>query len=92
MQAIRGLFLIVPSFIMSICSLTQERTDSNQPLYFVDEISYDSYTLNPFSQSDCSTSLASDVNNRNNDNLVISELDANDSFAQALCSISSLVI
>ena len=68
MQTIRGLFLIVPSFIISICSLTQERIDINQPILIVDEITFDSYTLSSFSQSNSRTGLTSDVNNKVNDN------------------------
>ena len=69
MQTIRGLFLIVSSFTISICSLIQDRTYINQPLPIVDEITIDSYTLNPFSQSDISTGSASYGNNRNYNNI-----------------------
>lgn len=66
MQTIRGIFLIVSSFIILICSLTQERIDINQPILIVDEIAFNSYTLNSFSQSG-STGLASNRSNTNND-------------------------
>jgi hypothetical protein len=66
MQAIRGSFLIVPFFFMSICSLTQERTDIKWSLLITAEITFDSYTLNSFSERDNSTDLASE--NRSNDN------------------------
>ena len=68
MQTIRGLFLIVSSFSISICSLIQERTYINQPLLIVDKIAFDSYTLNPFAQSNGSIGLASNRNHRNYDN------------------------
>jgi hypothetical protein len=71
MQTIRGLFLIVSSFIISICSLTRERIDINQPLFIVDEISFDSYTLNPNSQSGGGSGI-------DKINMLITELDAND--------------
>ena len=57
MQTIRGIFLIVSSFTISIYSLTQERIDINQTLLIVDEITFGSYTLNSISQGDCSTDL-----------------------------------
>ncbi|HMK19702.1 MAG TPA: hypothetical protein VK492_15980 [Chitinophagaceae bacterium] len=68
MQTIRGLFLIVSSFTISICSLIQERPYINQSLFIVDEIIFDSYTLNPFSQSNSSTGFVSNGYNRNYDN------------------------
>ena len=88
MQTIRGIFLIVSSFITSICSLTQERIDINQPLPIVDEITFDSYTLNSILQNS-SAGLASNRNNRIDDNtcfegktiqsiLMITELDTDD--------------
>ena len=88
MQTIRGIFLIVSSFIMSVCSLTQEQ-NSSQHLFIVDEITFDSYTLNSFSQSESRTDLATDVNNKDSDNssfevktiqpiLMITKLDADD--------------
>jgi hypothetical protein len=71
MQTIRGLFLIVSSFISFICSLTQERIDINQPLFIDDEITFDSYTLNSNSQSDGGSVI-------DKINMLITELDAND--------------
>ena len=50
MRTIRRFLLIVPFFIMSICSLKQEQTEINQPLPIVDEITFDSCTLTFFSQ------------------------------------------
>ena len=66
MQTIRRSLLVVPFFFMSVCSLTQQRTDIHQSLIIVDEITFDSYALNPFSGSDNKTDLTPD--NRNNDN------------------------
>ena len=89
MQTIRGSFLIVSFFFMSICSLKTERIYINHPLLIVDEITFDSYRLNPFSQRESSTDFVSDENNRINDNtslkvkairpiLMITEKDAYD--------------
>jgi hypothetical protein len=69
MQTIRGLFLIVSSFTISICSLIQDRTYIYQHLPIVDEINIDSFTLNPFSQRDICTGSASYGNNRNYNNI-----------------------
>jgi hypothetical protein len=87
MQTIRGAFLIVPFFFMSICSLTQKRTDINQALFISDEITFDSYILKSFSERDNSPDLAPD--DRSNDHtslkvkaiqriLMITKLDAGD--------------
>jgi hypothetical protein len=87
MQAIRGSFLIVSFFFIAICPLTQERTDINQSLLITAEITFDSYTLNSFSEKDNSTDLASDNRRNNNTSLkvkiiqsiqTITELDAYD--------------
>ena len=51
MQTIRGLFLIVPFSIKSICSLTQLLTDWRQPLSIIEGFFFESQTLNSSSQS-----------------------------------------
>lgn len=68
MQTIRGIILIVTSFLISVCSLAQEPKNINHHLLSVNEITFDSYTLNSFLQSNSSTGIASVRNNSNTDN------------------------
>jgi hypothetical protein len=87
MQTIRGSFLIVSFFFISICSLTQKQTDINQALFIADEITFDSYLLKSFSERDNSTDLAPDNSSNVNTSLkvkaiqpilMITELHADD--------------
>ena len=71
MQTIRGSFLIVSFFFMSICLLTQQRTAINQSLLIVNEITFDSYSLNSFSERDNNTDLASDNGKNDNNSLKV---------------------
>ena len=67
MQAISGSFLIVLFFFMSICSLTQQRTDIKQTFLIVDEITFDNYALNSISERNNNTDFAPDnISNPNN--------------------------
>ena len=67
MLTIRGKLLIVSSFTISICLLIQEPTYINQRL-LIDEITFDSYTLNLISHGDSPSDFASNGNNGNHDN------------------------